>query len=99
MSPLLRTFRYEESAVQAILKEKIRWANIEDVIMALEWGILHDPRIGTLLNETGLRAFMFPGARSINEPDIDVLYRESEDQIVIIDLVFRQAKSHYSGKA
>lgn len=73
--------------------------NIEDVVMALEWGISHDPLIGTLLNETGLRGFDFPGARSRNEPDIDVLYREGEHLIVIVDLIFRQAKSHYAGKA
>jgi hypothetical protein len=62
--------------------------------MSLDWGILHDPQIGMLLNETGLRGFAFPGARSIKEPDIDVLYREGEDQIVIVDLIFRQAKFH-----
>jgi hypothetical protein len=36
VSPLLRTFRYEDGAVQAILKGKTQWADIEDVIMSLD---------------------------------------------------------------
>ena len=94
-----RTFRYEERATHAIQGAKGKWENIEDVVAALEWGIMHDPLLGTLLNERGLRGFVCPGARSIKEPDIDVLYEETEFQIVIHDLTFREAKSHYAGQA
>ena len=94
-----RTFRYEESAAAAIQKAKVDWSNIKDVINSVEWGIMHAPEIGVLLNERGLRGFEFPGARSINEPDIDVIYEVTDFQFVIHDLVFRQAKAHYAGKA
>jgi hypothetical protein len=93
------TFRYEERAECAIRKGKNEWANVEDILRALEWGIMHAPNIGPLLNEKGLRGFVFPGARSLNEPDIDVIYEASDELIVIHDLVFRQAKAHYAGKA
>jgi hypothetical protein len=94
-----RTFRYEERATEAIREAKHKWSNIENVLEALEWGIMHDPQIGVLLNERGLRGFVFPGARSINEPDIDVIYQEEESYIVIHDLTFRNAQAHYSGTA
>jgi hypothetical protein len=94
-----RTFRYEEGATTAIQKAKRDWSNIEDVLMALEWAIMHDPAVGGLLNERGLRGFIFPGARSLNEPDIDVIYQEDEFQIIIHDLVFREARAHHAGKA
>ncbi len=94
-----RTFRYEDRAADAIQKAKETWANIEDVILALEWGLMHDPMIGPLLNERGIRGFVFPGARSINEPDIDVLYEDNEPIITIHDLTFRDAKASYAGRA
>jgi hypothetical protein len=94
-----RTFRYEKRATEAIRKAREKWANIEDILAALEWGIMHDPLVGKLLNERGLRGFVFPGARSVNEPDIDVLYEEAEFQIIIHDLTFMDAQAHYAGKA
>lgn len=99
MSPILRTFRYEEGAIEGIRNAKKIWSNIEDMINSLEWGLLHDPDVGRLLNETGLRGFDFPGARSINEPDIEVFYRVQDNEIVILSLEFREAKSHYTGTA
>jgi nucleoside-diphosphate-sugar epimerase len=60
-----RTFRYEERAAIAIQQAKRRWAHIEDVVAALEWAIMHDPLVGTLLSETGLRGFV--SRREINQ--------------------------------
>ena len=94
-----RTFRYEERAEEAIRKAKVTWSNLEDILLALEWGIMHDLQVGALLNERGVRGFVFPGARSRNEPDIDVLYKEEEFRIVIHDLIFREAGAHYTGQA
>jgi hypothetical protein len=94
-----RTIRYEERAEEAIRKAKQKWSNIDDVLMAIEWAIMHDPQIGTLLNERGLRGFVFPGARSRDEPDVDVLYEETEFLLAIVDLVFREAQAHYAGQA
>jgi hypothetical protein len=94
-----RTFRYEERAELSIQKAREKWSHIEDILASLEWGIMHDPLVGSLLNERGLRGFVFPGARSINEPDIDVLYQEEELRIIIHDLTFRDAKAHYAGQA
>ena len=94
-----RNIRYEDRAVEEIQKAKDDWDSIEDIINALEWGLMHDPNLGPLLNERGLRGFVFPGARSRNEPDIDVLYEYDDADITIHDLNFRQARSHYAGQA
>ena len=94
-----RNVRYENRAVEAIQKAKKDWDSIEDIINALEWGLMHDPHLGPLLSETGLRGFVFPGARSRNEPDIDVLYEYDDMDITIHDLNFREARSHYAGEA
>lgn len=94
-----RTFRYENQAADAIHKAKTQWANIEDVLSALEWGLMHDPDVGVILNERGLRAFTFPGARSLKEPDVDVFYTVTDTQICVEGLIFREAKAHYAGRA
>jgi hypothetical protein len=94
-----RTFRYEDRATNAIQEAGKKWAHIEEILASMEWGIMHDPQIGVLLNERGIRGFVFPGARSINEPDIDVLYEEDGFEIIIHDLTFRDAKAQYAGKA
>jgi hypothetical protein len=94
-----RNVRYETRAAEAIRKAENDWDNIEDIINALEWGLMHAPDLGPLLNERGLRGFVFPGARSRNEPDIDVLYEFDDRDITIHDLTFRQAKAHYAGQS
>lgn len=94
-----RNVRYENRAVDSIQEAKTKWENIEEIIEALEWGLMHDPAIGPILTERGVRGFVFPGARSRKEPDVDVLYEYDDYDITIHDLTFREAKAHYAGKA
>jgi hypothetical protein len=91
--------RYEGRAADAIDSAKRRWGNIEDIVMALEWAIIHDVQIGPVLNERGVRGFVYPGARSMNEPDVDVIYEDCNPVIVVHDLTFRDAKARYVGNA
>lgn len=94
-----RTIRCEDRAAEAIQKAKVKWSNIEDILAALDWVLMRDVNVGKLINERGLRGFVFPGARSVNEPDIDVLYEYDDFLIIIHDLTFRDAKAAYAGKA
>ncbi len=94
-----RSFRYEDRAEIAIQEAAKKWSHIDDILAALEWGIAHDPSIGPLLNEKGIRGFVYPGARSVNEPDIDVIYEDQDPLIVIHDLTFRDAKASHAGNA
>lgn len=94
-----RTFLYEDRATLAIQKASEKWANVEDIMNAIEWNIMREPLIGDLLNERGLRGFVYPGARSIKEPDVGVIYEAGDPQIIIHSLMFRDARSHYAGQA
>jgi hypothetical protein len=94
-----RTFRSEERATKAIQEAATKWANIEDIVNAIEWNTMHDPLVGNLLNERGLRGYVAPRARSRNEPDVGVIYQENDPLITIHLLVFREAKAHYAGRA
>lgn len=98
MVPLLRSFIYSDGVVAAIKEAAETWDS-EDSIRAIEWAIIHDPEIGILLNESGLRAFVYHGARSINQPDIDVIYGPGNPEFVIHDLVFSEAKAGHAGRA
>jgi hypothetical protein len=92
--------RYEDRASEAIQEASKNWRNIDDVVLAIEWAIIHDHQVGRLINERGIRGFEFPGARSIGEPDVDVLYElENLNRIIIHDLTFRDAKARYAGQA
>jgi hypothetical protein len=40
--------------------------------------------VGVLLNEAGnIRGFVYDGARSIGQPDIDVIYEITPDEIIV----------------
>jgi hypothetical protein len=92
---------YEDRAALAIREAERadKWHNVEEVVRALEWGLVRDPALGWLLNERGLRFFVFPGAVSTREPDVDVIYEDSPPWIIIHDLVFRDAKARQAGHA
>lgn len=90
---------YENRAADAITAALARWGHVEEIVNAIEWALIHDPAIGPIINERGIRAFVYPGARSIKEPDVDILYEERPDRIVIHDVTFRDAKAHYAGKS
>jgi hypothetical protein len=94
-----RSFVYEERANVAIREAGRKWANIEEILAAMEWGLARDPLMGRLINERGIRGFVHHGARSTNEPDVDCLYADEDPTIIIHDLVFRDAKAHYAGNA
>ncbi len=93
-----RSFVYEDRAHEAIEAAKETW-NVEDVVNAIEWVIAYDPTHGELLNESGLRGFVYPGAKSINEPDVDVLYEDRDPTVVIHDLTFREPRAYRAGHA
>ena len=94
------SFIYEDRAEAAIRAASAKWNNVEEIVAAIEWAIIRDPAIGPVVNERGLRGFVYPGARSLKEPDVDVLYEEKPpDYLIVHDLIFRDAKAHYAGRA
>lgn len=92
-----RNFRYEVRADDSIQAAKGHWECVEDILNAIEWAILHDHDIGRILTERGVRGFLYSGAKSKKEPDVDVIYEVEQFTIIIHDLTFSDAKAHYSG--
>jgi hypothetical protein len=90
-----------ESAAQAALDLALVAYKRPDLAWdAIQWGISHDPEIGPLLGlAPHLRGFTYPGARSTDEPDVDVLYKAAQQGALVVDLVFRDAKSQAAGFA
>jgi hypothetical protein len=46
----------------------------------------------------GVRGFMYDGARSISQPDIEVIYQIEDHQIVVKSAVFSDAKASAAGR-
>jgi len=75
-----------------------KWAGTE-IAWVIEWVMSHNSHVGRPLNESGsLRAFIYDGANSINQPDIEVTYMVEVYEIVVKTAEFNDAKAHYAGK-
>jgi hypothetical protein len=55
--------------------------------------------VGVPLVEGGnVRGFVYYGARSIDQPDVDVIYDIQNDAIIIRSAVFADAKASQAGR-
>jgi hypothetical protein len=55
--------------------------------------------VGVPLIEGGnVRGFVYYGARSIDQPDVDVIYEIQQDAIIIRSAVFTDAKASQAGR-
>ena len=98
MRATARTIVLERRAEIALDQAIEQWRGAELAWQVIEWGISHDPMIGPLLSPNSpLRGFRYPGARSIDEPDVDVLYEPRDNSSTIHDLTFREASSYNVG--
>lgn len=77
-----------------------KWSDAERAWIAVEWTLAHDPYVGVPLTEKGdVRGFRYDGARSIGQPDIEVIYVIQEHEIIVRDAVFSDAKASQAGLA
>jgi hypothetical protein len=89
----------DPAVLQALESACDKWPGTEIAWEAIEWVLAHDPLVGRPLNEDGsLRAFIYDGANSIKQPDIEVTYTINLNEIVVKITEFRNAKATYSGK-
>ena len=62
--------------------------------------LAHDPQVGVPISESGrLRAFMYDGARSIDQPDVEVIYEISPHEIIVRSAEFSDARISLAGHA
>ena len=100
MPPVRRDVFLEESARAALDSAEERWRGCDVAWMAIEWALVHDPQIGVPLNEAGtVRAFVYDGAVSIDQPDVRVTYEIHAEHLVIRRLVFSPPKASQAGRA
>jgi hypothetical protein len=77
-----------------------KWSGTEIAWEAIEWVLCRDPEVGRALNESGsVRAFIYVGARAIQQPDIQVTYVVEQNEIVVKIAVFTDAQATYAGRA
>ena len=94
MFVVARSVILERRAQDALDSALRRWKRAELAWDAINWVLSHDPEAGPLLAEGhALRGFTYPGARSIDEPDVDVLYDDTVLAVTVHNLTFRDARS------
>jgi hypothetical protein len=77
-----------------------RWPDAERAWAAIEWTLARDPAVGVPLREDGkIRGFVYAGARSIGQPDIDVIYEITPKEIIVRSAEFRDAEARQTGHA
>jgi hypothetical protein len=77
-----------------------QWNGTEVAWEAIEWTLARDPEVGKLItNKANVRELIYDGARSINHPDIYVVYEVMSHQIIVKFAVFIEAQAAYAGRA
>jgi hypothetical protein len=90
----------DEAARLALDSATITWGDTERAWQAIEWTLARDPQVGVPLNDTGsVRAFVYQGAKSIGQPDIEVIYEIQAHSVVIRNAVFSNARASHAGRA
>lgn len=78
----------------------LTWGDTDRAWQAIEWCLVRASDVGPALNESGnLRALFYAGARSIDQPDIEIIYEVQLHAIVIHSAVFSNAKAPNAGRA
>ena len=69
-----RTVILDEGVRKAVDSAIGQYPDAERAWEAIEWALAHDPLVGVPLSESGnTRGFIYDGARSIGQPDVDVI--------------------------
>jgi hypothetical protein len=78
----------------------LAWGDADRAWQAIEWCLVRDTQVGPPLSESGsLRAFVYAGARSIDQPDVEVIYEIQVHAIIIHSAIFSNAKATNAGRA
>lgn len=96
----MQGFSEEECVSEALSNACLKWDRAGEAWENVTWSISHDVKIGRALNENGnLRLAIWQGARSINMPDIEIIYRIELPMFRILEAVFRESKNGQAGNA
>lgn len=87
-----------EAAQAAVDSACIRWPDAERAWSAIEWALARDPSVGPALSESGnVRALVYRGAKSIGQPDVEVIYEITSHEIIVQSADFSEAQAEQAG--
>jgi hypothetical protein len=90
---VLRDFRYETEAQEAIDNACEVWLRADDQVNLMEWVILRDHNEGLPLTESGLvRTLTIQGAASISSPTVTFVYEIEPHRICVKAAKFDEAQ-------
>jgi hypothetical protein len=99
MASLARTVILESVAQQAVDSACDKWEDAERAWIAIEWALARDPHGGVPLTEGGnVRGLLYDGARSIGQPDVEVIYEIQQTAIIVRSAIFKDAKASFAGR-
>jgi hypothetical protein len=100
MASPARTVVLDEPARDAVDSALQKWTGAELAWSAIEWTLAHDPLVGAALIEAGnVRALIYNGAHSIDQPDVEVIYEIETDAVIVRSAVFSDPKASQAGRA
>jgi hypothetical protein len=75
-----------------------KWENAALAWEHITWALARDIKIGRSLNESGtLRLLIWQGARSIQMPDVQLVYKIESPTIRFMEVIFADAKAAIAG--
>jgi hypothetical protein len=99
MASLARTVVLETVAQKAVDSACDKWEGAELAWTVIEWTLAHDPLVGMPLTEHGnVRGFLYDGAQSIGQPDLEVIYEIQQDAIIVRSAIFTNPKASFAGR-
>lgn len=91
---------YDEPARKAANEAEDIWGRTDDAVIALEWALMHDPKAGDVITESGeTRVIVYQGAKSAQMPTITAIYSFSTETLFLHDLKFDEPKAIRHGTA
>ena len=94
----MRGIREEEQVRLAVDEALEKWNRAFDAWEAATWTLMREPEFGKALNEAGnVRAAMFDGARSIDMPSIEIIYRFDKRYIYVEYVRFFESPYRQAG--
>lgn len=85
----MRTVRYEREAEASLDTARALFKRVDDIMMGLEWAVIHDDRAGLPIVPGGaVRLFVFDRVRSAGMPRVECFLEYQDELVVIYDLEF-----------
>lgn len=88
------TLVHEPAVDLKLVKAEDRWDRAILVWELATYTLARDPEVGKVMTESGkTRSFTYPGAYSVGQPALTIVYEIAVTQIIVHDVMFEDAKN------